>query len=182
MGTRPAYRDAAVALGRHLARHGISLVYGGGHIGLMGVLADAVLEGGGHVTGVIPTALAERELAHHGLSDLRVVDSMHTRKAMMAELSDGFVALPGGLGTLEELLEILTWNQLGLHAKPSALLNTDGYYAPLLALLERSIQEGFVAREALAGLTAVDDVTGLLEALAAAPESPLRRWISPEQS
>ena len=144
VGTRASYREAAVALAAELARRGSRLVYGGGNIGLMGIVADAALERGVHVTGIIPTGLAEKELAHHGVSDLRVVESMHARKALMAELSDGFVAMPGGIGTFEEWFEVLTWSQLGIHRKPCGLLDVDGYYADLLALLDRSVAEGFL--------------------------------------
>lgn len=144
VGTRASYREAAVALAAELARRGSRLVYGGGNIGLMGIVADAALERGVHVTGILPTGLAEKELAHHGVSDLRVVDSMHARKALMAELSDGFVAMPGGIGTFEEWFEVLTWSQLGIHRKPCGLLDVDGYYADLLALLDRSVAEGFL--------------------------------------
>src|ERR671939_1854337 len=127
-GVRPEYAEAAVALARELVARGIGLVYGGGRVGLMGVLADTVLSGGGEAIGVIPQALVDREIGHQGLTELRVVGSMHERKALMAELADGFVALPGGAGTLEELIEIYTWSQLGLHRKPMGVLNVNGYY------------------------------------------------------
>jgi uncharacterized protein (TIGR00730 family) len=146
-GRLDAYADCAAALGRDLAGEGISLVYGGGRVGLMGVLADAVLAQGGEVVGVIPEALLAKEVAHAGLSQLRVVASMHERKATMAELSDAFVALPGGLGTLEELFEVLTWCQLGLHSKPCALLNAGGYYDHLFAFLDHAVSERFVRAE-----------------------------------
>jgi len=148
-----------------LAGKGITIVYGGGSIGLMGILADAALEAGGRVIGVIPGHLGEKEIAHAGLSELHVVRTMHERKALMMELSDAFIALPGGLGTLEELFEVLTWSQLGLHAKPCGLLNVRGYYDPLLALLDRAVEQGFLRREHR-GLLAVDtDPAGLLEQL-----------------
>jgi uncharacterized protein (TIGR00730 family) len=146
-GAHEDYRDAAVALGSELARREITLVYGGASVGLMGAIADAVLQGGGEAIGVIPRALMEREIAHLRLSELRVVDSMHARKALMGELSDAFVALPGGLGTLEELFEVATWRQLGLHAKPVGLLNVRGYYDRLDALLDHAVAEGFLAAE-----------------------------------
>jgi uncharacterized protein (TIGR00730 family) len=146
-GIGSVYRDAAVRTGVAIAEAGLGLVTGGGRVGLMGVVADAALAAGGSVTGVIPRALAEREVAHAGLSELRIVDSMHERKALMAELSDGFVALPGGLGTLEEIAEMLTWAQLGLHSKPCALLNTDGYYTELVRFLDHAAAEGFVRGE-----------------------------------
>ncbi len=146
-GREPGYRRLAESLGRALAQRGIGIVYGGASVGLMGALADAALAAGGEVVGVIPQALIEREIGHPGLTQLRIVTSMHERKALMAELSDGFVALPGGIGTLEELFEVWTWAQLGLHAKPCALLDTDGFYRPLAAFLDHLVDAGFV-REA----------------------------------
>lgn len=143
-GKRPAYDAAARALGQELVARGYGLVYGGGRVGLMGALADAVLESGGYVTGVIPHGLAVKEVAHEGLQDLRIVDSMHERKALMAELSSAFVALPGGLGTLEELFEVLTWAQLGIHAKPCCVLNAGGYYDGLVAFINHAVDQGFV--------------------------------------
>ncbi|MGY2046578.1 LOG family protein [Methylobacterium sp. JK268] len=143
-GALPHYREGAEALGRHLALSGVGLVYGGGKVGLMGAVADAALAAGGHVTGIMPRALVEKEIGHEGLSDLRVVASMHERKAMMADLADGFVALPGGLGTFEELFEVWTWAQLGYHRKPVALLNVGGFYDGLLAFLDEVVQQGFV--------------------------------------
>ena len=146
-GAREAYADAARLLGAALSARSIGLVYGGGKVGLMGILADAVLARGAPVIGVIPESLVALEVAHQGLTELRVVDSMHTRKALMADLSDGFIALPGGLGTLEELLEIATWSQLGIHSKPIGLLNVAGYFDPLLALLDRAVAERFLRQE-----------------------------------
>ena len=143
-GRNPAYAAAAVALGKCLAEHGINLVYGGASVGLMGVLADSVLASGGQVVGVIPKALADKEVAHRQLTELHVVDSMHERKALMADLADGFIALPGGFGTVEELCEIITWGQLGLHRKPIGLLNVDGYYESLLAFFDRAVSDRFV--------------------------------------
>lgn len=143
-GTRPAYVEAAQELGHVLIERGIDLVYGGGHVGLMGALADACLAQGGRVTGVMPKALVEKEIAHRGLTDLRVVASMHERKALMADLADAFIALPGGYGTWEEFCEVLTWSQLGLHRKACALLNVNGYYDPLLAMADRAQEEGFL--------------------------------------
>ena len=139
-----AYLEAAIELARLMVDQGVGLVYGGGSVGLMGGIADAVLEAGGEVTGVIPRALAEREVAHGGVTDLRVVESMHERKAMMAELSDGFIAMPGGFGTLEELLEVLTWSQLGLHQKPCAILNVANYFDSLMRFLDHSVAQEFV--------------------------------------
>ena len=144
-GANPAYRHAAADLGRTLARRGIGLVYGGAKVGLMGAVADAALEAGGEVTGVIPRSLMEREVGHAGLTELRVVDSMHQRKQAMADLSDAFIAMPGGLGTLEELAEILTWGQLGLHRKPCGVLNIADYYAGLLGFLDHAVGERFLA-------------------------------------
>src|SRR5450631_2451172 len=146
-GSRKEYLAAAQELGQAPVRRQIGLVYGGARVGLMGALADAVLAAHGHVTGVIPEALAVKEVAHEGLSDLRVVASMHERKALMADLSDGFIALPGGWGTLEEFFEVLTWAQLGLHQKPCGLLNVNGYFDGLLAFLDDALEEGFVRRE-----------------------------------
>jgi uncharacterized protein (TIGR00730 family) len=146
-GSRPEYARAAGELGRVLAERGIELVYGGGSVGLMGTLADAVLAAGGRVTGVIPEALATKEVAHWGLTELHVVPSMHVRKATMARLADAFIALPGGFGTLEELFEIVTWAQLGLHQKPAGLLNTAGFFDALLALVDHTVTEEFVRPE-----------------------------------
>ena len=143
-GTNPVYLAAATELGTALAQAGIELVYGGGHVGLMGAVADAVLAAGGTAIGVIPKALAAREVAHTGLTKLHVVESMHDRKALMAELSDGFVALPGGFGTFEEFCEAVTWVQLAIHLKPCHLLDVNGYYEPLIALFDRAVDEGFV--------------------------------------
>jgi uncharacterized protein (TIGR00730 family) len=148
-GHSTRYRQAAAELGQVLAADGIELVYGGGRVGLMGVVADAVLNAGGAVHGVIPHALEQREVGHRGLTRLEVVADMHQRKARMAELADGFIALPGGLGTFEELLEQLTWAQLGLHTKPSAVIDVDGFFAPLVAQLVRAVDEGFMKPETL---------------------------------
>ncbi len=146
-GARPEYMAAAKELGNVLVERQIGLVYGGARVGLMGTLADSVLAAGGQVTGVIPEALAAKEIAHTGLSELHVVASMHARKALMANLANGFIALPGGWGTLEELLEVLTWAQLGLHQKPCGLLNVLGFFDGLLSFIEHGIDEGFVRRE-----------------------------------
>jgi uncharacterized protein (TIGR00730 family) len=143
-GARSEYSLAAKALGRELVGRGYGLVYGGGKVGLMTVIADTVLELGGHVTGVIPNSLVSKEVAHRGLTDLRVVQSMHERKAVMAELSDGFIAMPGGIGTLEEFFEVLSWAQLGLHDKPCGLLNVGGYYDHLIRFLDHAVTDDFV--------------------------------------
>jgi len=144
VGNQPIYADQARRLGEELGARGIDLVYGGGHIGLMGILADAVLKTGGKVIGVIPQSLKDKELAHAGLTELHAVDTMHQRKALMADLSDGFAGLPGAFGTGDELFEILTWAQLGLHAKPIGLLNVAGYFDSLVAWLERAVSDGFL--------------------------------------
>ncbi len=144
VGAAPIYADAARELGRAIARRGLGLVFGAGHVGLMGVLADAVRESGGETIGVIPQSLVERELAHASLSDLRIVESMHDRKALMASLSDAFIALPGGFGTLDELFEIMTWAQLRFHAKPIGMLNVNRFFDPLIAWIEHAIAEDFV--------------------------------------
>jgi uncharacterized protein (TIGR00730 family) len=143
-GNDPVYAESARQLGRLLARRGLGLVFGGGHVGLMGVLADAILGAGGEAIGVIPQGLEERELAHEGLTQLHVVATMHERKALMADMSDAFIALPGGFGTADELFEILTWGQLGLHAKPVGLINVGGFFTPLLAWLDHTVATGFV--------------------------------------
>lgn len=146
-GARPEYREAAMEVGRALAGRGVGLVYGGGRIGLMGRMADAALEAGGEVIGMIPGTLVERELAHTGLTRLDVVETMHQRKALMAELCDAFMVLPGGIGTLEEVTEVLSWASLGLHRKPCGLLNIDGYYDALATLLDHAVAEGFYRTE-----------------------------------
>lgn len=177
-GGRPVYRDVARALGRALARRGWGLVYGGGGIGLMGTVAETVAAAGGEVIGVIPHALMAREgVAANGLGELRVVDTMHARKAMMAELSDAFVAMPGGLGTLEELFETLTWAQLGIHGKPCALLDAAGYYQPLVALLDHSVAEGFVRPQHRALLLVGDEPEELLERLERHRPQVVEKWI-----
>jgi uncharacterized protein (TIGR00730 family) len=181
-GVRPEYVAAARALGALLAERGIGLVYGGGAVGLMGALADAALAAGGEVIGVIPHALVARELAHNGVGDLRVVATMHERKALMNELADGFVALPGGLGTLEEIFEAWSWAQLGSHTKPCALLNVAGYYDALLAFLDHAVREQFLRPEHRAMLLVDDDPARLLDRCASyrAPHAP--KWITPQQT
>jgi uncharacterized protein (TIGR00730 family) len=177
-GLRPDYADAARALARELVRRRLAVVYGGGSVGLMGILADAALAEGGEVIGVIPRGLASRELLHTGVTELRVVESMHERKATMAELADAFVALPGGLGTLEETLEVLTWSQLGIRRKPVALLNVRGYWDALLRLLTHAADEGFVRREYLGLLLTAEAPAELVERLAGwqAPGLP-QAWL-----
>ncbi len=176
-GASPAYGEAAARLGRTLAGRGLTLVYGGGRVGLMGVAADAALAAGGKVTGVIPEALATRELAHGGLSDLQVVGSMHERKARMSELSDGFIALPGGIGTLEEWFEVWTWSQLGFQPKPCALLNVAGYYDHLLAFLDHMTAERFLTGVHRGMAIVDDDPERLLDRLAAWQPPQARKWI-----
>jgi len=181
-GSRPAYAEAARSLARHLVANQIPIVYGGGNAGLMGTLADAALEAGGQVIGVIPRALVEKERSHPRLSDLRVVGSMHERKALMAELSDAFIALPGGFGTLEEFCEVLTWTQLGLHRKPCGILNAEGYFDPLLALFDHAVREQFLKSEhrrmVLSDTCPESLVTRLLEY-----QTPLvDKWIDREQT
>ncbi len=166
-GVSPLYADAARATARVLVDHNIGLVYGGGNVGLMGVIADEVLRLGGEVSGVIPRQLVERELAHAGLTRLFVVKDMHERKAMMAELSDGFIALPGGMGTLEELFEMLTWSQLGIHAKPIGVLNVAGYYDHLAAFIAHAHAQGFVRDEHAALMMVERDPLQLLQRLLA---------------
>ena len=181
-GVRPAYVQAARALGGLLAARGIGVVYGGASIGVMGAVANGALEAGGEVIGVIPEKLAVREVSHEGLSALHVVASMHERKALMAELSDAFVALPGGIGTFEELFEVWTWAQLGMHAKPCALLDVERYYAPLLAFLEHSVAEGFLHPVYRDMLIVADDAESLLGLLAAWQPPPVKAWIDPASS
>lgn len=164
-GDRPIYADAARQLGAELVKRNIRLVFGAGHIGLMGILADTVLQGGGEAIGVIPTALVERELAHQQLTELRVVANMHERKAVMFDLSDAFLALPGGVGTLEELFEIVTWAQLGMHQKPVGLVNVAGFFTPLLANLNHMVKEGFVKQKHRNLLRAADDPIAVLDLL-----------------
>lgn len=159
------YRQAAQQFGTALAQRGVGLVYGGGHVGLMGVVADAALAGGGTVHGVIPQHLVDREMAHEGPINLQIVPDMHTRKAAMAKLSDAFVALPGGLGTLEELFEVLTWQQIGLHAKPIALLNVGGFWDGLLTVLRTQVQQGFTAQRSLDRLIVASEPQALLDRL-----------------
>lgn len=164
-GKEPAFAEAAAALGRSLAHRGLGIVTGGGHVGLMGVIADAALAEGGRVIGVIPQALADREVAHEGLTKLHVVSTMHERKAMMADLSDAFIALPGGYGTLDEFCEIVTWAQLGIHDKPIGLLNVEGYYDELVALLGTAVKNGFVSETNRGLVRDARDIESLLAAL-----------------
>ena len=176
-GRRTTYRAAATLLGQTLVARGYELVYGGARVGLMGTVADAVLADGGHVIGVIPQALVDREVAHTGLPDLRVVSSMHERKALMADLSDGFIAMPGGWGTFEELFEVLTWGQLGLHRKPCGLLNVDAYFDPLLAFLRHALDEQFVRTEFERMLLVSASPATLLDSFASFEPVTVTKWI-----
>ena len=185
-GNNPVYRAEAEKLGRLLAARGIELVYGAGNIGLMGAVADACLEAGGTVIGVIPEALMGKEVAgravdHRALTRIEVVDSMHTRKARMAELSDGFIALPGGFGTFEEFCEILTWGQLGFHVKPMGLLNVHGFYDPLLKLFDHAVSEGFLRQQNRAMALAETDIERLLDQMTAYRPEPVSKWLKEEK-
>jgi uncharacterized protein (TIGR00730 family) len=182
-GARPAYAEVTADLARLLAAEGLGLVYGGAGVGLMATLADTVLDEGGEVIGVIPRALVEKEIAHNGVSDLRVVDSMHERKALMADLSDAFVALPGGLGTLEELLEIFTWAQLGLHHKPCALLDVEGYYSGLADFLAHAVEERFLREEHRTMLIVEREPRALIDRLNRFEPGPVQpKWIDRGQT
>jgi uncharacterized protein (TIGR00730 family) len=177
VGVNPAYAEAAVALGRTLVARGSALVYGGGHVGLMGVLADAVLGASGEVIGVIPHALNAREIAHSGLTKLHVVDSMHERKALMAGMSDAFIAMPGGFGTYEEFFEAVTWTQLGVHKKPCGLLNVAGFYDPVIAFLDRAVREEFIRPQHRAAIIVDPDPVKLLDAMDRAVLPDVPKWI-----
>lgn len=176
------YAEAARSLGQLFAREGIALVYGGGSVGLMGELADAVLGAGGEVIGVIPHALWAREVGHRGLTDLRIVDTMHERKAMMADLADAFIALPGGLGTLEEIFEIWTWAQLGLHQKPVGFLDVKGFYTPLMQFLEGAVRERFL-KDAHRAIAFVDgDAEALLRRFDEFQPPRVEKWITRDET
>ncbi|WP_435099906.1 TIGR00730 family Rossman fold protein [Arhodomonas sp. AD133] len=179
-GRDPYYREAAGALGEALVARGLGVVYGGAAIGLMGTVADAALAAGGEVIGVMPETLLAREIGHRELTEFRVVQSMHERKALMAELSDGFIALPGGLGTFEELFEILTWAQLGFHRKPCALLNVNGYYDQLVGFLDHAVDTGFLRRGNRDMLLVESDAERLLERFAGYEAPRVTQWIDQE--
>jgi len=181
-GHHPEFAAAVRALGETLARRRIGVVYGAGNVGLMGELANAVLRASGEIIGVIPYALVRRELAHTGLADLRVVTSMHERKALMAKLSDGFVALPGGLGTFEELLEIVTWSQLGLHAKPCGILNVRGFFDGLLGFLDHAVEEGFLKPLHRRLLVVANDPEELVDRFERYTPPAVEKWITPDQA
>jgi uncharacterized protein (TIGR00730 family) len=176
-GNHPDYARAAREVGTLLARESIGLVFGGGHRGLMGEMADAALAAGGQVIGVIPRHLEAHELAHKGLSDLRIVRTMHERKAMMADLADGFVGLPGGLGTMEEFFEVATWSQLGIHAKPAVLLNVRGYYDLVGRFLDQAVSEGFLLREHRALIAICHESDTILDTLRSFTPSPEEKWL-----
>lgn len=175
-GEHPAYAEGARQLGTLLAREGIRIVYGGSSLGLMGALANAALEQGGKVTGIIPTGLVQREVANHAVSDLIVVGSMHERKTQMSELADGFIALPGGLGTLEEFFEILTWAQLGIHDKPCGLLNLEGYFDPLVDFLDVAVREGFLLSKYRSLMLEEPDPAAMLGRMRAYQPAGMERW------
>lgn len=177
-GTDPIYVETARATGRWLAERGIQVVYGGGHVGLMGAVADGALAAGGHVVGVIPRSLVDRELAHPGLSELQIVDSMHTRKAAMSDQAEAFIALPGGAGTLEEITEQWTWAQLGYHRKPCGYLDVDGFYAPLTALITSMRDRGFMSAEHANMIMVSDDLADLV-AKFEAYQPPASKWTPP---
>ena len=176
-GSDPRYLQAAVDTGRTLAERGLRLVYGGAHVGMMGALADAAIGAGGEVTGVIPRQIVDLEVGHDGVTDLRVVGSMHERKALMADLADAFVALPGGIGTFEELFEVFTWAHLGLHRKPLGLLDVAGYYRPLEAMLDHAVDQRFLRPETRAMLVSAGSLDGLLERFGAWQPVVGPRWI-----
>lgn len=182
VGNQKAYTEAAEAMGTLLARRGIGLVYGGGNVGLMGVVADAALKAGGEVIGVIPQALFDREIAHTRVTELRVVDSMHARKAMMADLSDAFVAMPGGVGTFEEFFEAVTWTQLGLHRKPCGLLNVNAFYTPLAAFIDQAVSDGFIKPVHRATIVVDDNPARLIDTLLSIdlPDAP--KWITRDET
>ena len=183
LGRRPEYALHAARLGRALARRGIGLVYGGAAVGLMGAVADAALAGGGEVVGVIPGGLAAKEIAHPGLTQLHLVDTMHERKALMERLSDGFIAMPGGFGTFEEILEIMTWTQLGLHRKPAGFLNVGGYYDALLKQIRVGLAEGFIPRQLAPAIVTRKSPERLLAALLThEPPPPTVKWITREET
>ena len=182
-GNRPEYLEAARRLGALLAERRIGLVYGGASVGMMGAVADAVLTGGGEVIGVIPHALVQRELAHDHLTELRVVADMHERKALMAQLSDAMIALPGGFGTFKELFETITWSQLGIHRKAIWLLNVSGFYDGLLALVQHAIEEGFVPPEHRALILEAAEPEALLDSIVGyEPPPPVRKWLTPDET
>ena len=181
-GNSPLFLEAATELGRFLAERGLDLVYGGASIGLMGAVADSVMAGGGRVVGVIPEAMASKEVAHEGLTEMHVVSSMHERKSMMARLADAFVALPGGFGSFEELLEMITWAQLGIHRKPVGILNVSGYYDPLIQLFEGAIEAGFIKPSNRKLFVIEQEADRLLQTLLAHRLPEVKRWITERET
>jgi uncharacterized protein (TIGR00730 family) len=180
-GNEPVYAAGARAMGVEIARRGLVLVYGGGAVGLMGVVADAALQAGGEVHGVIPRALREKEVGHNGLTRLEIVETMHLRKARMAELSDGFIAMPGGIGTFEELFEIWTWGQLGIHSKPLGLLNVAGFYDPLAAFLDATVEAGFLKQTHRAMAMTDTEPATLLDRMEQYVPAPVIKWVEKEE-
>lgn len=181
-GVQPVYAERARDMGRFLATSGRRVVYGGGRTGLMGALAEGALEAGGEVVGIMPRHLVDREVAHTGLTTLHVVDSMHERKALLAELSDGFLAMPGGLGTMEELFEIWTWGQLGLHRKPYGLLQVEGFFSPLLSFLDHAVDEGFVSRQNRDLLVVDTDPASLVARMEVMELPAVARWMRSDET
>jgi uncharacterized protein (TIGR00730 family) len=181
-GSDPAYAEAAAAFATAMVERGIGLVYGGGKVGLMGVLADTMLAQGGEAVGVMPRALIDREIGHPGLTELKVVDSRHERKALMADLADAFVAVPGGIGTLEELIEVYTWSQLGIHDKACGVLNVNGYYDHLAALLDHAVTEGFLRPQHRAVLSVASEPAELLDRLAAFDPPTVGKWLELDET
>lgn len=180
-GAKPAYIEAAKSLGKVLVKKNIGLIYGGGKVGLMGVIADEVLAGGGEVIGVIPQSLVAREVAHQTVTQMHIVNSMHERKALMADLSDGFMALPGGMGTLDEFCEILTWAQLGIHQKPCGILNVENYFTPLLAMFDHAMREGFLRDTHRALVIEATEPETLLDLLAKHQPQHVEKWLDREK-
>ncbi len=178
MGTRDAYREAARALGTEMARRGIGLVYGGATVGLMGVIADAILDVQGEAIGVMPAHLVAKEIQHKRLTDLRIVETMHERKALMADLSDGFIAMPGGFGTYDEFCEVVTWAQLGLHQKPCGMLNVAGFFDPLLAMFDHATREGFIRADHRGMLLVASDANILLDEMQTFRAPLVEKWIT----
>ncbi|GAB3351709.1 LOG family protein [Lysobacter tyrosinilyticus] len=176
-GSKPAYAERAIALGTRLAKEGLQLVYGGGNVGLMGIVADAVLEAGGEVIGVIPEQLVNWEVAHKGLTRLEVVANMHERKARMFDLADGFVALPGGFGTLDEMFEMLTWRQLGIGDKPCAFLDVDGFYVPLMTMMNRMVEERFLHADQRRDLWHGEDIDSMIDWMRAYQPAQSSKWM-----
>ncbi len=179
-GNEPVFLETAEKLGEFLAKNDIELVYGGGRVGLMGKIADTVLANGGRAIGIIPESLAQKEVAHLGLTELHVVESMHTRKALMAELSDGFIAMPGGFGTFEEICEIITWSQLGFHAKPCALLNVSGFYDDLIALFDHSAAKGFIRPVHRRLVISGSDIEAIIRTMEDFKPAAVEKWIEKE--